>query len=71
MMLSCTLESLSTGVQLSATALIDSGATGSCINQEYVEKHELEKQKLPIPNPVYNADGTLNKEGKIEEFIEL
>ena len=34
-------------------------------------KHELEKQKYPIPTPVYNADGTLNKSSSITEFVEL
>ena len=26
---------------IKANALLDSGATGSCINQEFVERHQL------------------------------
>ena len=71
MKLSVTIENLNTGAQLSGTGLVDSGATGTCINKEYVEKHELETQKLPIPTPVYNADGTLNEGGAIESYVEV
>ncbi|EGN91062.1 hypothetical protein SERLA73DRAFT_19403, partial [Serpula lacrymans var. lacrymans S7.3] len=28
-------------------------------------------KKIPRPIPVYNTDGTLNKDGAIKEFIEL
>ncbi|PFH45041.1 hypothetical protein AMATHDRAFT_105883, partial [Amanita thiersii Skay4041] len=36
-------------------ALLDSGCTGSCINQEFVNKHRLNTIPLPRPIPVYNA----------------
>ena len=52
-------------------ALIDSGATGSCINQEYMNKHNLPMKELPIKMPVYNSDGTLNKNGAIKGFVEI
>ena len=71
MKLSVTIENLNSGAQLSATGLVDSGATGTCINKDYVEKHKLEARKLPIPTPVYNADGTLNEGGAIESYIEV
>lgn len=71
MKLSVTIENLNTGAQLSGTGLVDSGATGTCINKEYVEKHELETRKLPIPAPVYNANGTLNEGGAIESYVEV
>ncbi len=52
-------------------ALIDSGCTGSAINQAYIEKHNLDMKKALIPIPVYNANGTRNQGGDITEFIEL
>ena len=55
----------------STNALLDSGATGSCVNREFVEKHKLEVKPLPVKMPVYNADGTLNEGGTIEGFIEV
>ena len=66
-----TIENLNTGAQLSRIGLVDSGATGTCINKEYVEKHKLETQKLPIPTPVYNANGTLNEGGVIESYVDI
>ena len=71
MKLSATFESLASGAQMSAIGLVDSGATGTCINREYVLEHGLETRKLPIKIPVYNADGTLNDGGAIEEVVEL
>ncbi len=56
---------------MTTKALIDSGCTGSAINQAYVEKHNLDTKKALIPIPVYNADGTCNQGGDITEFIEL
>ena len=65
------LENIATGSQISAEGLIDSGATGTCINKEFVIKHSLTTHKLPISTPVYNADGTLNEGGAIEESVEV
>ncbi len=52
-------------------ALIDSGCTGSAINQAYVTEHGLDTKKALIPIPVYNTDGTRNQGGDITEFVEL
>ncbi len=52
-------------------ALIDSGCTGSAINQAYVEKHNLDMKKVLIPIPVYNTNGTRNQGRDITEFVEL
>ena len=53
------------------SALLDSGCTGSCINQKFVDLHGLETRKLPYPIPVYNADGTVNRDGSIKEFVKI
>ncbi len=66
-----TLEPVSSQLKLTTKALIDSGCTGSAINQAYVEKHNLDTKKALIPIPVYNADGTRNQGGDITEFVEL
>ncbi|PFH45415.1 hypothetical protein AMATHDRAFT_100395, partial [Amanita thiersii Skay4041] len=58
---------LDTGMRLSATALLDSGATGLFLDKKYVEHHNLNTKKLPRAIPVYNVDGTLNQGGSIQE----
>ena len=52
-------------------ALLDSDGTGSCISRSFVETHHINTQKLIRPIPVYNADGTLNRDGAITETIKL
>ncbi len=66
-----TIEPVSSLLKLTTKALIDSGCTGSAINQTYVKKHNLDTKKVLIPIPVYNADGTRNQGGDITEFMEL
>jgi len=56
---------------LETFALIDSGSTGSCIHRRFVEENRIPTKKLPHPIPVYNADGTLNKNGDITETVTL
>jgi transposase InsO family protein len=52
-------------------ALLDSGCTGSCIDKEFVRKNNIQTRKVPLPIPVYNADGSLNEGGPITEFVEM
>jgi hypothetical protein len=65
------LERIDNGALISTQGLIDSGATGTCVNREFTEKHNIPVKELPIKMPVYNTDGTLNKDGAIEGFIEI
>ena len=51
--------------------LVDSGSTGSCIHRRVVEEYQIPTKKLPRPIPVYNADGSLNKDGDIKETVTL
>ena len=53
-----TVITMDTGEQISNKALLDSGCTGSCINETFVKKHGLNTIKLPKAIPVFNADGT-------------
>ena len=50
-------------------ALIDSGCTISCINEETVKKFNLEKKTLEHAVPVRNADGTLNTARSITHVV--
>ena len=52
-------------------ALIDSGCMGSCINEDFVRKHNLNTTKLPKSIPVFNADGSSNITGRLTHTIQL
>lgn len=51
------------------TVLVDSGCTGSSIDRGFVAEKGLATHRLPRSIPVYNADGTQNSAGRIEEFV--
>ena len=52
-------------------ALIDSGCTGSCINENFVKKHDLNTIKLPKSIPVFNTDGLPNVTGRLTHTVQL
>ena len=45
-------------------ALLDSGASGKFIDQDYAQKIHAERKNLERPIQVYNMDGTPNKKGQ-------
>lgn len=49
--------------------LLDSGCTGSGIDQGFMKVKGITTCKLPQPIPVCNADGTLNGTGSIKEIV--
>ena len=49
--------------------LLDSGCTGTTMDQQFAKEKGLETHKLPRPIPVYNADGSINQAGSITEFV--
>ena len=49
-------------------ALIDSGAGGTFIDEQFARSHSLALTQLINPIPVYNVDGTLNKQGVISHY---
>src|SRR3954462_6179426 len=49
--------------------LLDSGCTGSCIDEGFMKAKGITTNKIPQPIPVYNADGTLNGTGSIKEIV--
>jgi len=52
-------------------ALVDSGAGGKFIDQNYAKKLKLKLKKLKKKIPVFNVDGTPNKRGTIRHKIHL
>jgi hypothetical protein len=50
--------------------LIDSGARGDFIDQNYAWKLNLEIRKLEKPLLALNVDGTENKKGRITSFVD-
>ena len=52
-------------------ALLDSGASGKFIDQDYARKIHAERKNLERPIQVYNVDGTPNKKGTITQYVEL
>ena len=52
-------------------ALIDSGAGGKFINQNFSRKEKFEMKDLENPLVVYNINGTLNKMGTIRKYVNL
>lgn len=52
-------------------ALLDSGCTGSCIDEDFVRQNGIVTRKTALPIPVYNADGSTNANGSITEFVDI
>ena len=52
-------------------ALIDSGAGGKFIDQNFARKEKFKMKDLENPLVVYNVDGTLNKTGTIRKYVDL
>ena len=65
------ITNLTTGEQYRRPALIDSGCTGSCINQRFVDECNLPMQRYEFSTKAYNTDGTENSNGKITHFVEV
>ena len=52
-------------------ALLDSGATGLVMSEEFVKKHRFRRTKLERPVYVRNVDGMLNYAGPIVDIVEV
>jgi len=52
-------------------ALLDSGATGLVMNSKFAKKQDFKLKKLERLINVRNMDGSLNKEGLIENTVEV
>ena len=52
-------------------ALLDSGVTEIVMSSEFARKQRFKLKKLERPMQVRNVDGMLNKEGPIENTVEV
>src|SRR6266540_4965797 len=52
-------------------AIVNTGATGDFINQDFVRNAKLLTRKLSQPILVYNVDGTPNEAGSIHEVVDM
>ena len=52
-------------------ALLDSGATGLVISEEFARRHKFKRTKLERPVYVRNVDGMLNHMGPIVDMVEV
>ena len=65
------LERLDTQEGITVEALLDSGATGLVMSSEFTRKKRFKLKKLERPMQVRNVDGSFNREGPIENTVEV
>jgi len=65
------LERIDTQEEVTVEALLDSGATGLVMSSEFAKKQRFKLKKLERPVNVRNVDGSFNKEGPIENTVEV
>ena len=57
------LETTDTAEHTSLKALLDSGANGCFIDQDFIQEKHLNTQRLSNPITMFNIDGLANEEG--------
>jgi len=65
------LERIDTQEGIMVEALLDSGATGLVMSSEFARKQGFRMKKLERLMQVRNVDGSFNKEGPIENTVEV
>jgi len=55
----------------SVKALLDSGATGSFIDRDFVRSKGINTWTLSRNIPVFNVDGSSNEAGQISEVVDI
>jgi len=70
-MLPIHLKTTDTMEESSTKAIVDTGATGDFIDQDFVTQAKLPTCKLSQLIPVYNVDRTLNEAGSIHEVVDI
>ena len=70
-MLPIHLKMTDTMEESSTEAMVDTGATGDFIDQDFVTRAKLPTRKLSQPIPVYNVDGTPNEARSIHEVVDV
>jgi Retroviral aspartyl protease len=64
-------ESLGQKESIETTTLLDTGAEGKFVNQNFVRKQKIETKGLKYPIEVFNVEGTPNKRGTITKYTWL
>ena len=62
------LKTVDTGQAVSVKALLDSGATGLFLDDNFVKHMGWKVDNIEQAVPVYNVDGTWNKQGAITHY---
>jgi len=65
------LERIDTQEGVTVETLLDSGVTGLVMSSEFAKKKGFKLKKLKRPINVRNVDGSFNKEGPIENTVEV
>ena len=65
------LERINTQERVTVEVLLDSGATGLVMSSEFARKQGFKLKKLERLVNVRNLDGSFNKEGPIENIVEV
>ena len=65
------LERIDTQEGITVEVLLDSRAMGIVISSEFARKQGFKLKKLERPMQVRNIDGSFNKEGPIENTVEI
>ena len=65
------LDRIDTQEEITVEALLDSKATGLVMSSEFAKKQGFKLKKLERPMNVRNMDRSLNKEGPIENTVEV
>jgi Retroviral aspartyl protease len=64
-------ESLGQKKIIETTTLLDTGAGGKSINQNFIRNQKIETKELKYPMKVFNLDGIPNKRGTITKYTWL
>jgi hypothetical protein len=64
-------ESLEQKEIVETTTLLDTGAGGKFIDQNFVRNQKIKTKELKYPIKVFNVDGTPNKQGIITKYTQL
>ena len=65
------LERLDTQEGITVEALLNSGAMELVMSSEFAKKKRFKLEKLERPMQVRNVDGSFNREGPIENIVEV
>ena len=65
------LRTTDTMQEVNSEAMVDCGATGDFIDEEFVQRTELPTRRLSSPIPVFNVDGTPNEAGSIDKVVDV